>query len=73
MKLEIEWLSDEHDCENCGSSYAEGASVTLDDKPFLLLAPAAYCFDGASWNEEEVYKAILEKLGYTISFGSSRL
>ena len=73
MNIEIEWLSDEYNCEECGGSYAEGASVTLEGKPFLLLAPVAHCFNGTSWNEEEVFKAILEKLGYSISFGDSRL
>lgn len=71
MNLEITWLQDDYDCEDCGFSSAEGASVTLDGKDFLLLDPLAHCFGGASWDEAEVYKAILEKLGFTFTFDNS--
>lgn len=64
--IRIEWLSDSHDCETCGFSGAEGASVFRDDKELVDLRPHAYCFDGASYDKEEVYVRILEALGHEI-------
>lgn len=64
--IKIDWLHADHDCETCGCSYAEGALVTVDGQPFLELVPVAHCFDGANWQDDEVYKLILEKLGHTV-------
>ena len=62
----IEWLHDEHECDTCGTSFADGAIVTLNDETILEMIPHAHCFGGCHWNSEEVYKLILEKLGYEI-------
>lgn len=64
--IKIEWLHDDHDCETCGASYAEGARVTIDGAVALDLQPVAHCFDGKNWQDDDVYKLILEKLGYTV-------
>lgn len=65
-KIKIKWLSDSHDCETCGYSYAEGAFVTLDGNVLLDLEPVAHCFDCSHWDCDKVYKLILEKLGYHV-------
>ena len=66
MRIKIEWLSDDCDCETCGSSWAEGAIVYMDGQEILTLEPHAACFDGSSWTQAEVYSEILKGLGYTV-------
>ena len=64
--INITWLTDEHDCETCGSTYADGAIVCIDDKIVLNLAPVAHCFDGVHYNREDVLRKILKYLGHTL-------
>jgi hypothetical protein len=66
-KIEIEWLSDESECDQAGCSggYATGARVMLDGKPLLELVPRASCFGSdADWDTDQVYVRILQALGY---------
>lgn len=63
--IKIQWLSDEHDCETCGNSYAEGARVFIDNE-VLEFTPYASCFGGDSWYVEDIYKEIINYLGYEI-------
>lgn len=67
-KIEIKWIYDEHDCDTCGSSYAEGAIVKIDGKEALVLEPFAHCFDDQSFSETEVFEKILEHLGHEVVF-----
>ena len=67
MHIKIEWTSDEHDCETCGWSYASGANIYFDDELAIELVPIANHFGGQTYTNDEVYTAILEKLGHTIS------
>lgn len=64
--VKIEWLSDDNDCDTCGSNYADGARVTLNGEPLLELTPVASCFGGAHWDSADVYRLTLEKLGYQV-------
>lgn len=66
MKIRIETLTDDHDCETCGWSYAEGARVYFDEKPVLDLEPHAHCYDGDNYSDTEIYKRILEVLGHEV-------
>lgn len=66
MKISIEWLSDEYDCEDCGTSWEEGAIVTFEDGRVLDLSPSAHCYDGVGYTESEVYHRILESLGHDV-------
>ncbi len=66
MKIKIEWLTDQMDCETCGPSWAEGAKVYFDDKFVIDMQPSAACFDGASYSDADVYDAILKELGHTV-------
>ena len=66
MHIKIERLSDTHDCETCGPSWAEGANVFIDGELAIELHPHAHCYDGDSYDDEAVYKRIIEHLGHTI-------
>lgn len=66
-KIVIEHLVDEHDCETCGSSWAEGALITLPDSSTVELKPLANCFGGAHWDREEILLILLKKLGYEVT------
>jgi len=59
MKIEIEWIEDYTDCELCGSSSANGADVKIDGQTWGYdMEPVAACYDGSSFNEWDVYRAI---------------
>lgn len=64
--IEIEWLSDEHDCETCGWAFASGARVRQDGELLLELIPFASCFGSDHWDQAEVYDAIFRELGHTV-------
>lgn len=66
-KLEIEWLYDDHDCELCGPSYAEGAIVRVDNAVVLEMVPTAHCYSSESYESEEVFVTLLEKFGFDVS------
>jgi hypothetical protein len=66
MKIKIEWLTDQYDCEDCGFSWAGGANVYFDDEFVIGMQPSAACYDGASYSDADVYDAILQKLGHTV-------
>jgi hypothetical protein len=63
--IKIELLLDEHDCEVCGGSWADGYEVTFPDGSSLTLQPQAHCFGGKDWSEAELMGEILKHLGYT--------
>ena len=66
MKIRIEWLSDDYDCETCGVSFAEGARVFIDGALAFELEPVAHCYDGAHYDQEAVFRRILEHLGHEV-------
>lgn len=66
MKIEIQWLEDSYECEDCGTSWATGAVVTFDGEVVIDKPPLAHCYGGSSIDPEQVYKEIFEKLGHTI-------
>lgn len=64
--IRIEYLEDSHDCETCGYSYAEGARVYFAGVLAFELTPVAHCFGGDNYSQDEVFRQILEKLGYSL-------
>lgn len=65
--IKIEWLSDSNECDQCGGGYADGAKVWIDGKLEIELIPQAACYGSTQdWTAEDVYRAILGKLGYKI-------
>ena len=67
-KIEITWLSDSYECDDCGGSYAEGANVKIDgiSYPELQFEPVAYCYDAESFTTGEVFEKILNHLGFSV-------
>lgn len=68
MNIEIEWLSDDHDCDACGMSWADGARIVIDGEEVIVLEPSAHCFGGAHYSNEDVYQRLLAHLGHDVSF-----
>lgn len=68
--IKIEWLTDTFDCEVCGESWAEGAYIIFPDGEELLLEPLAHCYGGESYETDQVYDKVLEKLGYKVEHES---
>lgn len=66
MKLEINWSYDEHDCETCGSSWSEGAVVTLDGTEILNKPANAHCLSNTYVTREDIFEAALKHLGVEI-------
>lgn len=69
-RIHIQWLSDDWDCETCGTSYAEGAVVTItrpDRVEVINMEPSAHCYDGVSFDRDEVFRRILKELGHEVT------
>ena len=66
MKINIIWLADSHECETCGTSFAQGARVYKDDELWIELEPHAHCFESKDYDCNEVYKRILRELGHEV-------
>lgn len=70
MKIKIERLTDNHRCETCGSSYADGANITLfncdgDIITEYELEPFAHCYNAHSYTDEEIFTKALEMVAET--------
>lgn len=70
MKIRIERLMDEHNCDDCGYSYAEGATIFIDDEFAFELTPFAHCFNDESYDDSKIFKAILEYFGHELNENS---
>lgn len=66
--IRIERLTDSHDCETCGMSWAEGARVFVDGELAIELSPNAHCYDGDNFADDVVYRRVLEHLGHTVTW-----
>lgn len=67
MKIYIEWILDERECEACGWSIAQGARVHIDDNLAIELIPAASCTDEIHYSDSDVFSEILKHLGHEFS------
>jgi myo-inositol-hexaphosphate 3-phosphohydrolase len=66
QKLKIVWSSDEYDCKTCGSQWAEGAVVTLDDTVILDKPAVASCFGAEVVEWEDIARALCEHLSIEV-------
>lgn len=66
MKIEIEVLTDDHDCETCGSNWAEGGVVRVDGQEVLRREPLATCFGSEHFSESDLLVMALKKLGHEV-------
>ena len=67
MDIHIKWLSDECDCDTCGTTYADGALVFINGEEALDLTPVAHCFGGTNYSGEDVFRSILSHIGCNLS------
>lgn len=66
MKIKVETLTDSWDCDTCGFFDAYGAKVYFDDNLVIDMPPTAHCHAGDNYTDEDIFKAILIKLGHTV-------
>lgn len=67
--IRISWISDESDCDTCGTNWADGALVYFNDELCLSLEPHASCFDGTHYDTSDVFRHIIKSLGHAIEEG----
>lgn len=66
--VSVEYLSDSYGpCDSCGTSYAEGARIIVDGKVVRELTPVAHCYNGQSYGDEDILRAILEHFGHELA------
>lgn len=65
-QLEVTLLEDHHDCETCGSAFAQGALVRLNGEVVVDRTPCAHCFGDKSYPLDQVLCEALERLGYEV-------
>lgn len=63
MSFEIVRLTDHHDCETCGSSYAVGYRIYMDGDLIVDKTPYAHCYSGDDYYNHNPYADILEQMG----------
>lgn len=68
MKIRFESIYDSHDCETCGSSFAEGGKIYFDNKLKFKFKPSAHCYDSEHMDERELVKKAFELLGHEVQF-----
>lgn len=66
-QLEVTLLEDHHDCETCGSAFAQGALVRLNGEVVVDRTPCAHCFGSNSFPLDRVLYETLERLGYEVT------
>lgn len=65
-KLKIEWSYDDHECELCGTSWATGAKVTLDDVVILDAPAVAHCQGSVNVEEGHILYHLCKHLGIEV-------
>jgi hypothetical protein len=64
--IDIKWITDLYHCEACGTSYADGARVSIEGDVLEFL-PSAHCYGGTDYSERTIYDAILRHLGHSVT------
>ena len=62
--IKITRTYDEHDCDDCGYSTAEGAKIYINGRKVLDLKPVAHCYEGKTYSDIDILKAVLEYLDF---------
>ena len=66
MNIKVEMLTDSYECDTCGWSDAYGAKVYFDGELAIDMTPIAHCYSGKNYTDEDVFTAILQKLGHNV-------
>lgn len=72
-KIEIETTFDEHDCETCGNSWAEGGTVKIDGKEVLTIEPFAHCYGGTDYDERDLLILALHEVGINVLVNGEKM
>lgn len=66
MHYKIVWLEDQHECETCGYSYAQGYKIYKDDILVVDKEPGASCFNSLNYDHSNAAFDILNLEGIQI-------
>jgi hypothetical protein len=66
MKIGIEYLSDTYDCDDCGTSWADGYRVYKDGELWFEMTPLAHCFGGTNFEYKDLFEEIMLRLGHEV-------
>jgi 5-keto 4-deoxyuronate isomerase len=73
MKLiEIKTLTDDHDCDTCGTTYASGGIVYIDGRKILEKEPVAHCYGATYYDEADLLVLALAAVGVEVRVDDSR-
>lgn len=73
MEIKIETMCDEHDCETCGWSYAEGGDVYIDGVKVINEEPVAYCYDSENYDVLTLLCMALREKGITVEVDGNEI
>lgn len=62
-KIELILLSDEWECEDCGTSFANGYVIKKDGVVVVERYPRAYCYDSDDYDGEQQLRDLCELFG----------
>lgn len=62
----IVWLEDQHECETCGYSYAQGYKIYKDEKLMIDKEPLSHCYDPVNYDHSNAAFDILKLEGIEI-------
>lgn len=65
-KLQILWDYDDCDCETCGMSYSQGATVVYNGVVIMDARAAASCFGGPQVEEGHILKKLCNYLNIDV-------
>lgn len=68
--FEIVFLEDNHNCETCGSDYAEGYVIKKDGVVVVDKTPVAACFDGSRYDQNMAYVELIRLTGIEVNVSS---
>jgi hypothetical protein len=62
----IEVMSDWNYCEQCRGSSEDGGRITINEEVVFEHIPVASCFGNESYNESDLLRMAIEKLGHSL-------
>lgn len=66
MSYKIVWLEDQHECETCGYSYAQGYKIYKDEDLMIDKTPIALCYDSLNYDHSNAALDILNLEGIQV-------
>jgi hypothetical protein len=65
-KIEVTPIKDAYECDDCGTTFAEGYEVTIDGKPFGDYYPDPHCCKCLEYGFDTVMIDVLKHLGHDL-------